>query len=436
MLIAQTTVNEDKAKQHQYPTSLVSLVIDFILSTISFRAVERIFLIIKNSAIPIFQFFNFQPSWKSAELWFLRIGLYKLTRVKEKAKDWIVILDFKVQAGRQKCLIILGVRLSTLVNKFKERGSFDIHHEDFEPLAVMPVDSANGQHVGQVLEDISKMTGEFLQLIADHGSDVNKGVRLYCSNHSSTVNTYDTMHKVAILLKNELEKDDVWKEIIRLITETKQTTKQSSEACLSPPKQREKARFMNADILIDWLQEMLDFMITSPEVAYLDRNKIKEKLGWVLEFEDIIEEYILMIEIIRLARHQIRTEGLHRGTQVIFFRKLRNQYKSLRGRPLNLAKEIIKFFKKEGMQIPAGKIFIGSSEGIESVIGRQKTIAERTKATNSITKNVLGIAAMVGASGPALVKEALEAISVKMLEEWEDQWIGKSDLSKRREIFC
>ncbi len=409
--------------------------ISLALAAIAFRAIQRIFISMQSCNIPIFKYFNFQPSWKSVELWFLRYGLYKLIKAKKKASDWIILVDFKVQAGYQKCLIVLGVQLSTLQSKFEKRGSFDIHHEDFQPLALQPMNSSTGEKVAHVLEEISEKIGPFLQIVADHGSDVNKGVRLYCQNHEKTINTYDVVHKLAILLKKELEKDDTWKHIIQLITDTKQKTKQSPEAFLSPPKQREKARFMNADILIDWLQDILNLLQMQETIPHLDINRLKDKAGWIVDFEEVIEKYAQMIEIIRLARHLVRTEGLHRRSYATFFLKARLHFRSLKPEALHLAKEIFYFLKQEGRVLSKGQVLVGSSEGIESLIGRQKIIVERTKATSSITKSILSLAGMVGENNCDIVQEALETVSVEMLEEWEETWIGKTDLAKRKEVL-
>src|SRR5262249_25609608 len=54
------------------------------------------------------------PSWYTGRLWLLRVGYYKLTRPKEQAPDWVWIIDHTVQMGVQKCLVILGIRLSVL----------------------------------------------------------------------------------------------------------------------------------------------------------------------------------------------------------------------------------------------------------------------------------------------------------------------------------
>jgi hypothetical protein len=58
------------------------------------------------------------PSWASTRLWLLRLGYYKLTRVKEEGSDWVWIVDHVVQAGQEKCLLIVGIRLSGPSHKF------------------------------------------------------------------------------------------------------------------------------------------------------------------------------------------------------------------------------------------------------------------------------------------------------------------------------
>ena len=66
-------------------------------------------------------------------------------RPKEQADDWVWIIDHTVQLGVEKCLLILGVRLSDL------SSDFILKHEDVEPIALYPVTSSNGEVVFQQL---------------------------------------------------------------------------------------------------------------------------------------------------------------------------------------------------------------------------------------------------------------------------------------------
>lgn len=364
----------------------------------------------------------------------LKFGLFKLTKKKEVANDWIILIDFKVQAGSQKCCVILGVRLSELMKKREIRENLCLTLEDMEPLRIELMEKSSGEKVAEILEDITKEIGPAMQVIADHGGDVNKGTRIYCEAHKETINTYDITHKLACLLKSEVKDDEAWNEIITLMNDSKLKTKQSPEACLSPPRRTEKARFMNADMQIDWLEEMVH-LLKEELPNFLDIKRVKDKLGWVLRFEETIEVYVEIAVIIRESRNLIRNEGLHRQSYVELFKLLRKKFSDkLSSRALNFAKKVVEFLKAEGRRIPHGKVFLGSSEIIESLFGKYKQIEERTKATKSITASILSIAAMLGSNTAEMVSGALTTISMKTIQSWRKKWIGKSDLAKKLEL--
>lgn len=168
----------------------------------SFRGTERTLSLILN----FLNTENATPSWYSGRLWFLRLGYYKLTRPKEKADDWIWIVDHTVQWGKEKCLLILGIRQSNL-----PKSETNLSHEDVEPLALFPVTQSNGDVVYQQLRETISKTGVPKQIISDHGSDVKSGIERFCQTFPGTAFVYDITHKAATLLKRELDSDERWK---------------------------------------------------------------------------------------------------------------------------------------------------------------------------------------------------------------------------------
>ncbi len=143
------------------------------------------------------------PSWYSGRIWLLRLGYYKLTRQKEKADDWIWIVDHSVQSGNEKCMVILGIRQSKL-----PKSETILCHKDVEPLALFPVTKSNGEIVYKQLEDTIAKTGIPKQIISDHGTDVKSGIERFCEKYSSTIYVYDITHKVATVLKCYLPHSD------------------------------------------------------------------------------------------------------------------------------------------------------------------------------------------------------------------------------------
>jgi hypothetical protein len=81
----------------------------------------------------------------------MKIGLYKLSRPKAAADDWIWLLDHFVSKGGHKCLVVMGVRMSA----FLERGNLTLCCEDLEPLGIVPMKKSNGKLMEAELENIS-----------------------------------------------------------------------------------------------------------------------------------------------------------------------------------------------------------------------------------------------------------------------------------------
>jgi hypothetical protein len=188
-----------------------------------------------------------KPSGSSTRLWLLRVGYYKLTRAKEQAADWVWIVDHVGQLGQEKCLVIVGIRLSAL----PAEGEY-LTHADVEPIALCPVAESNGEVVYQQLEAACKQTGVPREILSDQGSDLAKGIRLFCEAHPETSAIYDIKHKVATVLKRELGADRAWQEFSTQASQTIARVQQTALAALVPPRQRRKARYMNVAELVSW----------------------------------------------------------------------------------------------------------------------------------------------------------------------------------------
>ena len=94
------------------------------------------------------------PHATTGRMWLLRLGHFKLHRPKERADDWVWILDHTNQIGQEKCLMIVGFRLS------QWRGvPRPLTLQDLEPLDILPVTHSDGKVVLQQLKDQAAKTG-------------------------------------------------------------------------------------------------------------------------------------------------------------------------------------------------------------------------------------------------------------------------------------
>ena len=411
---------------HKYSVGHIMLFISLILSaSASFRCASCVIKILMSS----FHLSLPSPSWFSGRLWLLRIGYYKLMRSKNYADDWVWIVDHTVQVGKEKCLVILGIHLSSL--PCPDRC---LTHEDVEPIAMFPVQESNGEIVYQQLEETIQKTGIPREIIGDHGSDLKSGINKFCREHPETCYVYDIKHKTAAVLKKELQYDESWHEFTQLAVQTKKKVQQTSLAFLSPPNQRTKARYMNIDVLIRWGGDMLAFFEEERKGSgKYDRQELEEKLGWITEFRDQIGEWGELHQIMATTEQTVRKEGIYRGSH----RKLKELLtcETHTERAKKVCKELLHFVAKEEMKTRAGERLLGSSEVIESIFGKLKRL-EQDQSKSGFTGLLLSIAAMVSETTKSVVQKAMEKVSTKSVLDWCKKNIGQSIQTKRKEAFA
>ncbi len=368
------------------------------------------------------------PSWYTGRLWLMRIGYYKLNRAKEVSNDWVWILDHSVQTGSEKCLLILGIRLKDLP---KDRS---LKYEDVEPIDLIPVTKSNGDIVYEQLENAVAKTGVPAEIIADHGSDIKSGVERFCEKHEETVSIYDIKHKTAAVLKRELEKDKDWLTYIASCSKMKIKVQQTDLASLAPPNQRSKARYMNVDTLIGWGVKILNFIDNEQKDSELqfDPEKFKDKVCWLTEYRQKIQEWSNLMAVIETTETFVRKQGLYRGANLALEEKL---YQFILCEKSNrLKQEMLEFVQQESEKSKLNERLLGSSEIIESVFGKQKTL-EQEQSKSGFTGLILGIPALVSTTTKDVIEKAMETVPTKIVLEWVRKNIGKSVQSKRKEVF-
>jgi hypothetical protein len=392
-----------------------------LVGNVSLQAVARIMQILQ----PLFQDIIEPPHWTTGRLWLLRLGYYVLCRPKVRADDWAWMIDHSIQIGQQRCLLILGIRLSELppVGQCLRQG-------DMEVIDLVPVEKSDKQIVYQQLCDAAKKTGVPRTILHDNGGDLAGGLTLYEEKEPSVSSIYDITHKAACLLKARLEKDPTWKAFCTQANQTKSETQQTELAFLAPPNQRSKARFMNLGNLIRWARETLAIVQGPPAevLEHVTRERLEEKLGWLRAYEEPLRVWSQMQLVIDITNDFVRRNGHYRGSASDLKRKLK---------PLKLAppakalsKELVAFVRHESRKAKKGERLPGSTEILESTFGKQKEI-EGDQSKSGFTGLLLALPAMLGTITADAVKAALEFAKTADVMQWVRDNLGQSHQSKR-----
>jgi len=250
--------------------------------------------------------FDFPVPHCTTVRWLLRLGYHKLHRPKEQASDWVWIIDHSNQIGQEKCLVILGVRVSQLPPPGEE---YPLSLAQMEPIELEPVTVSDKEVVYRQLEANVAKTGIPRAIIDDHGGDLAGGVELFRQAHPKTIEIYDISHKAACLLKARLGGDEQWKAFAAKAGQTKSNIQQTEWAFLVPPGQRSKARYMNLGPLIGWGVKTLAILDNPPPqvLQHGTRERLEEKLGWLRQFREPLAIWSEMEQTIDVAVDFVRT---------------------------------------------------------------------------------------------------------------------------------
>src|SRR5262249_15562844 len=126
---------------------------------------------------------------------------------------------------------------------------------------------------------------------------------------------YDITHKAARLLKARLEGDEWWKGYATALGQTKFAVQQTELACLAPPSQRSKARFMNVGGLVAWGVGTLAPVDGPARLGPpgITAGRVQEKLGWLGGYRAALEEWSGYQAVIDGALDFVRRRGLYVG---------------------------------------------------------------------------------------------------------------------------
>ena len=414
----------ERAPRRWYPILMIIMCIRLVLqAAISFRAAPKAihiafsqFAAIKNQPI---------PSHKSVSRWLTQIGLYKLNCPKEQANDWALIVDNSVQIGTKKCLVVLGMRLS----KFQRKA---LTFEEMEMLVMELHDKSDAKIVCRALEKAQNKVGKAAMVCADDGPDLRGGVSLFCKTHGAG-RIFDVTHKIGTFLKKILEEDLEWQAFSSAAAQAKRKMQQTQAAHLAPPNQRTKSRFLNIEILVHW---GIDVMMAIDTPNHPDKELLEKYCGWIRQYRELIKRLKQINFISQNTRQYIREHGLCVITGDLVEKMLEEKMRFLEYNPeaCDYAGKLIDFFNEQSKIIPAGDVWIGSSEILESLFGKLKCL-EHDQSKGGFTSLVLGAAACVGKIDADVVKNALEQIKTADVDAWTNEQMGSTLISKRRKAL-
>lgn len=405
----------ETARNYQYSLVQINMSIEFkLLSSIKFRGISKVFEVMEK----YLSIFGLVPSHSSTILWTQKIGLYQLKNCLVKANDWILIIDESIQIGREKLLVILGVRESQIdLNRA-------LKYTDMSPLLIKAKESWNGTEIYKEIKILKKKLGKVIYSVCDNAGNIKNAL---VDAHIPHIP--DISHTIALILKEIYDGDCIFQEYLKKVSEIKNKLQQSCLSHLVPPGRRSKSQYMNLYGIILWGRRILRYLALEHDKK--QKELLESKLGFIKEYESLIVEIYEIGQAVKNLQKEVKTKGLNQKTIKTckgFLKPLKSQNgKKLRTEMNTYFQTCFSTFDKE-------RNLICTSDIIESMFGKYKNFSSDNKMAG-ITSLALCIASITVGNVMGILKKALESIKTKDILQWTKENIGQSVFSKRKEAF-
>lgn len=360
----------------------------------------------------------------------LRVGLYLIQRTDQRRDDWIWLMDHMINAGSTKCLIVLGI---TLENYRKLTGT--LSHQDLEIIAILPVETSNGEVVCEQFNQLADQYGPPVATLSDRGSDLKKGVEMFQKDHPGVASFFDIVHLVSRVIKAIFESDPLWDSYRKACCECANFLRQSPLAHLKPPRPKTKARYMNYDREVRWATRALAIVdrvksgnLTTRQQARLSPQLVTQRLGWLEEYRTAASVWLEVISTGQAINSLVRRTGYTNITPEEIGRlKSTARYPETH----TLIDRVVAEVEPQCRSLAAGQSMLGSTEVLESLIGKGKRLLHHSG--NSVTRQILSLATATTKITTQLVRQALSTCRVKHLVQWTSQTLNPGVHAARRE---
>jgi hypothetical protein len=341
------------------------------------------------------------------------MGVYKLSQTKEKADDWIIMIDESIEFGHDKLLVILGIRESDI------DFSRALQYHDMECLMLKASGSWKGEEISEVIEGLSLQIGTIKYAVADMGGSIKKALRLSSITHVEDVN-----HKLSWFIK-ELYKDDKdFNAYTKQLSYLRGVLGFSNLSHILPPQQRVNSRYMNLKPIFDWGMAVL---------GMLDDEKAnpseKDKMSFIKGYESLIKETCQLVGIANKIQEILKNNGLSEKTK----KECLKLFESLTDvRTLKFKAMVSGYLENTVQSVDIGISTLCSSDILESSFGKYKNYI-----SDNISVGITDLSLCIAAFGSKLeqeeIKNAMQSIKVSCVKEWGDANIGRTQTKKRHE---
>lgn len=374
------------------------------------------------------------PSHDAIEQWTLRLGVGLLKDTFMPGQRVLWMADHSSQVGKERLLLIVGVALDDLPPPGES-----LTFEKLKVLAVVPGVSWKKEDVAREYLKLAKEIGVPAYLLCDGAVELREPAEKLELDGQKTIVLGDLKHRAANVLEKELSRNERFQAFLSEVSLTRNRIQQTELDQFTPPTLRSKSRFMNIGTLFTWATMVLYHLKTPGSVARegITEERMKEKLGWLLEYASDLEQWNQCQAVIDCSLSVINLQGLTAKTSELVEQSLTQKNPSWRtedSSATRIAVQLIEWIKQSSDKLKENDRVWLSTEILESLYGKFKQV-EKQQSKGGFTRVIAAIPTLCIKATQQIVRKAFQAVNSPQTLQWLEDSLGKTLNARRNAAY-
>jgi len=405
-----STSSSLKVARHSYDGKIIWLCVWLeIVGKLSFRGTRQVVV-----ALGLYLGVSIKiPSAQIIRVWVCKYGYFSYTSPKSTEAEWALIVDESVLIGQERFLLLLGVDVS--------KWSFEqpLSSSDVEVLGLHIATSWKSEAISQEIASLKKQY-RISYVISDEGHNLQATWK-----KQDLLSIADCTHLWAKSLEKVYKEDREYEAFCLHVTDLRKRLILSKNSFLLPPALRAKSRFHQIFQYVDWSNKI------KQHYQELDEQQ-QQYVSFIYTYESMLHEWGELQRLVNKSNILLKTKGLS-FTSIEQIRQYLlvdlpdmeriNKFKSL----------VEKYLKKHQDKIAPNQSYLCCSDIIESIFGTYKQTI--SKGSKNITELVLALAALGKNFQTLEIKQAMEEVKVKDIQQWKQKNTTPSLAKIKRDFF-
>jgi len=358
------------------------------------------------------------PSHTTIRDWVLRCGYKALLDVRKLQGDYVLIIDESIQIGKEKLLLLLGVKLHS-----DRSQSVPLSGQDVVVLGLEVQSSWSSVFIKDFIKSSLARCADIrvAYFISDRGTSILAALKALKYDWVS-----DCTHEMMNIVKDLFKEDSQLSRLSAQLGKLRQQLSLAKWSALLPATLRDKDRFLRIFTIVQWAKRMDSYWAKLPAEA-------RAKIAFYRTAQSLLRRLSQVQELLVIASHILKTAGLCEYSRRIWQERSR-AYQAKQTIMSQKARAFIKrmdaYFLQHAQLFEHHERLLCCSDIIESTFGRYKNKG----GVKAIRADVLAISLYNQPITTEFILTTMKSVSNQQVIDWQNENVCHNHFGIRKRM--